>query len=272
MAAKNISVIKNPTAYACTFHCSVGKKMARARRGDCIRAGIWWLHSLEIFVCGPLRAEKHSNRSRQRASPASSHPHYYYLYFSFFFFALTIAPFSLKIHMAPLAIIKPLAAGFHFDAAGAHVHDQVEETIQQLDGKEIGPGFALGRRPQQAAVAEQQQTTGLRGAKVQRYGACLLCVPPGQCQVGRRRVKGDRLQGLHALAAERQVAMDTYFWVPLLSQPWQLQSEFIILVDHLINERNVALRWQLRKAIGPAQKLGYDSLINEAMNATHARL
>uniref|UniRef100_A0A3Q2Z997 Uncharacterized protein n=1 Tax=Hippocampus comes TaxID=109280 RepID=A0A3Q2Z997_HIPCM len=92
--------------------------------------------------------------------------------------------------MAPLAIIKPLAAGFHFDAAGAHVHDQVEETIQQLDGKKVGPGFALRRRPQQAAVAEQQQTTGLRGAKVQRYGACLFCVPPGQCQVGRRRVKG----------------------------------------------------------------------------------
>uniref|UniRef100_A0A8C5HDC7 Uncharacterized protein n=1 Tax=Gouania willdenowi TaxID=441366 RepID=A0A8C5HDC7_GOUWI len=78
--------------------------------------------------------------------------------------------------MAPLAIIQSSAAGFYFDAA---------------------------------AVAEQQQAVGLRGAEVKRHGPRLLGVPPGQRQVGRRRLEGDGFQGLHVLAAEDQVAMDT---------------------------------------------------------------
>ena len=38
---------------------------------------------------------------------------------------LTFTALSLKVHMAPLAIIHLLAAGLHLDAAGAHVHEQV---------------------------------------------------------------------------------------------------------------------------------------------------
>lgn len=120
--------------------------------------------------------------------------------------------------MAPLAIVEPLVTGSHLDAARAHIHDQVEKPIQQLYGEEIGPGLPVGLRALQAAVAEQQQADGLCGAEVKRYGARLLCVPPGQCQVGRRRVKGDRLQGFHILAAEYQVTMDTDLWVSLFSQ------------------------------------------------------
>lgn len=120
--------------------------------------------------------------------------------------------------MAPLAIIKPLVAGFHLYAARAHIHDQVKEAIQQLHGEEVGPGLPVGPRALQAAVAEQQQARGLRGAEVKRYGARLLCVPPGQCQVGGRRVEGDRLQGFHVLAAEFQVTMDTDLRVLLFSQ------------------------------------------------------
>uniref|UniRef100_A0A671VA58 Uncharacterized protein n=1 Tax=Sparus aurata TaxID=8175 RepID=A0A671VA58_SPAAU len=75
--------------------------------------------------------------------------------------------------MAPLAVIQPLVAGFHLDA----------NSVQQLDGEEVGPGLPVGLRSLQAAVAEQQQAAGLCGAEVKRYGARLLCVPPGQCQV-----------------------------------------------------------------------------------------
>uniref|UniRef100_A0A672GCD7 Uncharacterized protein n=1 Tax=Salarias fasciatus TaxID=181472 RepID=A0A672GCD7_SALFA len=121
--------------------------------------------------------------------------------------------------MAPLAVVEPLVAGFHLDAARAHIHDQVEQPVQQLDGEEVCPGLPVGLRALQTAVTEQQQPAGLRGAEVKRYGACLLCVPPGQRQVGRRRVEGDRLQGFHVLAAEYQVTMDTDLRVSLFSQP-----------------------------------------------------
>uniref|UniRef100_A0A8C9Y9I4 Uncharacterized protein n=1 Tax=Sander lucioperca TaxID=283035 RepID=A0A8C9Y9I4_SANLU len=120
--------------------------------------------------------------------------------------------------MAPLAIIKPLVTGFHFDAARAHIHDQVKKSIQQLHGEEVSPGLPVGLYALQTAMAEQQQADGLCGAEVKRYGAYLLCVPPGQCQVGRRCVESDRLQGFHILAAEYQVTMDTDLWVSLFSQ------------------------------------------------------
>lgn len=81
--------------------------------------------------------------------------------------------------MAPLAIIQSLVTGFHFDAPRAHIHDQVQKAIQQLYGEEVGPGLSLWLCTLQAAMAEQQQATGLCGAEVERYGARLLCVPPG---------------------------------------------------------------------------------------------
>uniref|UniRef100_A0A672ZFU8 Uncharacterized protein n=1 Tax=Sphaeramia orbicularis TaxID=375764 RepID=A0A672ZFU8_9TELE len=88
--------------------------------------------------------------------------------------------------MAPFAIIKPLVTRFHLNAARAHVHNQVEEAIQQLYGEEISSGLPVGLRTLQAAMTEQQQAAGLSGAEVKRYCACLLCVPPGQSQVGKQ--------------------------------------------------------------------------------------
>lgn len=121
--------------------------------------------------------------------------------------------------MPPLAIVKPLIAGFNLNAAGAHIHGQVEKSLQQLYGKEVGAGLPIRQHSLLAAVAEQQQAAGLCGAEVKRYGASPFSVPPGQCQVGRRRVEGDRLQSFHVFAAEYQVAMDTDLGVPLLSEP-----------------------------------------------------
>uniref|UniRef100_A0A4W6D4C4 Uncharacterized protein n=1 Tax=Lates calcarifer TaxID=8187 RepID=A0A4W6D4C4_LATCA len=92
--------------------------------------------------------------------------------------------------MAPLAVAEPRVTRFCLDAAGAHIHDQVEKSIQQLYGEEVCPGLPVGLYSLQAAMTEQQQAVGFRGAEVKRYGARLLCVPPGQCQVGRWRVEG----------------------------------------------------------------------------------
>ena len=114
----------------------------------------------------------------------------------------TVTPFPVEVHMVPLAIIEHCVTSFRLDAARAHIHDQVEKSIQQLYCEEVSPGLPVGLRSLQAAMTEQQQAAGLCGAEVKRYGTCLLCVPPGQCQVGRWHVEGDRLQGLHILAAE----------------------------------------------------------------------
>lgn len=185
-----------------------------------------------LFSPSQLGLEKHSNRNRQTASSA----------FTNTLNSLTVASFPLEVDMAPLAIIQSLVTGFHLDAARAHIHDQVEKSIQKLNGEEVSPGLPVGLRTLKAAMAEQQQAAGLCGAEVKRYGARLLCVPPGQCQEGKRCVEGDGLQGLHVLAAEDQVTMDTDLRVPLFSQPRQFQSKLIILVDHLINERDVVVR------------------------------
>lgn len=133
--------------------------------------------------------------------------------------SFTVAPVPLEVHVAPLAVIQPPVTGLHLDAPGAHIHDQVEQPVHQLDGEEVGPLLLVRLRPLQAAMAEQQQAAGLHRAEVKGYGACLLCVPSGQRQVGRRCVEGDWLQGLHALAAEYQVTMDTDLRVSLFSQP-----------------------------------------------------
>lgn len=121
--------------------------------------------------------------------------------------------------MAPLATVEPVVAGFDLDAARTHIHNQVEKSIQQLYGEEVGTGLLVGLRTLQVTMTEQQQAAGFCGAKVKRYGPRLLCVPPGQCQEGRWHVEGDRLQGFHILTAEYQVTMDTDFGVPLFSQP-----------------------------------------------------
>uniref|UniRef100_A0A674PDP7 Uncharacterized protein n=1 Tax=Takifugu rubripes TaxID=31033 RepID=A0A674PDP7_TAKRU len=88
--------------------------------------------------------------------------------------------------VAPLAVVQPRVPGLHLDAPGAHVHDQIQEPVHQLHGEEVGPLLLVGRRPLLAAVAEQQQAAGLRGAEVKGDGARLLRVPPGQRQEGRR--------------------------------------------------------------------------------------
>lgn len=165
---------------------------------DCIHAGIRQFHNLEALLL-------YSRNTADRKLHPPSHNF------------LTTAPCPLEVHVAPLAIIEPSITSSHLDATRAHIHDQVKKSIQQLYGKEVGPGLPVGLCSLQAAMTEQQQATGFCGAEVKRYGTCLLCVPPGQCQVGRRCVEGDRLQGLHTLTAERQITMDTDLRVSLFS-------------------------------------------------------
>uniref|UniRef100_A0A8C8STH0 Uncharacterized protein n=1 Tax=Pelusios castaneus TaxID=367368 RepID=A0A8C8STH0_9SAUR len=118
---------------------------------------------------------------------------------------LTFAPVALEVHVAPLAIIDLLVAGSHLDATRAHVQQQVEVAIQQLHGKVVSLVWALSTalpRGLEPPMAKEQQPVGLGGAEVKGDGACLLGVPLGQGDVGLGRLKGDRVQRRHVLAAE----------------------------------------------------------------------
>uniref|UniRef100_A0A8C9SG15 Uncharacterized protein n=1 Tax=Scleropages formosus TaxID=113540 RepID=A0A8C9SG15_SCLFO len=152
---------------------------------------------------------------------------------------LTLAALPLEVDVTPLAIVDLLVAGLHLDAAGAHVHEQVEEAIEQLDGEVVGLELAVGTLllgALQAAVAEEQQAAGLRGAEVEGDGACLLGVPPGEGDVGLGGLEGDRVKGCDVLAAEHQVPVQADLGVSLDGQAGQLQLEVIVLVDHLRRE------------------------------------
>uniref|UniRef100_A0A3Q2XQ10 Uncharacterized protein n=1 Tax=Hippocampus comes TaxID=109280 RepID=A0A3Q2XQ10_HIPCM len=123
--------------------------------------------------------------------------------------------------VTPFPIIDFLVAGFQLGFARAHVDQQVQITIQQLQGEVIGlqlPSGLLLFGPLRAAVAEEEEAAGLRGAEVEGDGARLL---------------GDRVQGRHVLAAEHQVAVQGDFWVTLDGQAGELQLEVVVLVHHL---------------------------------------
>lgn len=68
-------------------------------------------------------------------------------------------------------------------------------------------------------MAEQQESTRLCGAEVERDGPCLLGVPLGQGDEGLSGLKGDRVQGCHVFTAEHKVTIQGDFRVTLDGQP-----------------------------------------------------
>ncbi len=160
---------------------------------------------------------------------------------------LTSPSFPLEVHVAPLSVVHLLVAGLELDAAGAHVHQQVEKAVQQLHGEVVGLHLTAGPLLFAAlglAVAEQQQAAGLGGAEVEGDGAGLLGVPARQRDVGLGRLESHGVQGRHVLAAEHQVPVHTDLRVPLDGQTRQLQLEVVVLVHHLqgcIKQRKYSL-------------------------------
>uniref|UniRef100_A0A8C2WPY4 Uncharacterized protein n=1 Tax=Cyclopterus lumpus TaxID=8103 RepID=A0A8C2WPY4_CYCLU len=138
--------------------------------------------------------------------------------------------------MAPVPVIDLLVAGLQFCFSRAHIDQQVQIPLQQLHGKVIGlqlPTGLLLFGTLRTAVAEQQESAGLRSAEVKGDGARLLGVPLGQGDVGLGGLKGDRVQGCHVLTAEHQVTIQGDLGVALDSQPRQLQLKIVVLVHHL---------------------------------------
>lgn len=118
---------------------------------------------------------------------------------------LTFPSFPLEIHMAPFPVVDLLVAGLQLCFSRAHINQQVQIPIQQLHGKVISlqlPTGLLLFGALRAAVAEQQESAGLRSAEVEGDRARLLGVPLWQGDVGLGGLEGDGVQGRHVLAAE----------------------------------------------------------------------
>lgn len=138
--------------------------------------------------------------------------------------------------MAPIPIIDLLVAGLQLCFPGAHVNQQVQIPVQQLHCEVISlqlPARLLLFRALRSAVAEEQESAGLCGAEVKGDGACLLCVPFGQRDVGLGGLEGDGVQRCHIFTTEHKVAVQGNFGVPLDGQPGKLELEVIVLVHHL---------------------------------------
>ena len=82
-------------------------------------------------------------------------------------------------------------------------------------------------------MAVEQQTAGLRGAEIKGDRAGLLGIPAREGDVSSRRVKADRVQSGHVLAAEGQITMHGDLRVMQLSETGELQPELVIRVHHL---------------------------------------
>lgn len=138
--------------------------------------------------------------------------------------------------MAPIPIIDLLVASLQLCFPRAHVNQQVQIPVQQLHCEVISlqlPAGLLLFGALRSAVAEQQESTWLRGAEVKGDGARLLCVPLGERDVGLGGLEGDGIQRCHILATEHKVAVQGNFGVPLDGQPGKLELEVIVLVHDL---------------------------------------
>uniref|UniRef100_A0A4W4FJ78 Uncharacterized protein n=1 Tax=Electrophorus electricus TaxID=8005 RepID=A0A4W4FJ78_ELEEL len=143
--------------------------------------------------------------------------------------------------VVPLAVVDLLVDRPRLGGARAHVQQQIQVSVQHLDGEEVHLqcegalgllGLLLG-----PPVAEEQQAIGLRGAEVEGDGARLLGVPLVQGNEGLRGLKRDGVKSGHVLTLEGHHTMDLHLVVALQSQPGELQSHVVVFVYHLSNDR-----------------------------------
>uniref|UniRef100_A0A4W6E523 Uncharacterized protein n=1 Tax=Lates calcarifer TaxID=8187 RepID=A0A4W6E523_LATCA len=125
--------------------------------------------------------------------------------------------------MVPLAVIDFLVDCLSLCGSRAHVQQQVQMTIQHLNGKEVHLeslgtlgilGLLLG-----LAMAEEEKAVGLCGTEVKRYGACLLSVPLVEDDERLWCLKCDRVQSGHVLTLKGHSTMDLHLGITLPGQP-----------------------------------------------------
>lgn len=120
--------------------------------------------------------------------------------------------------MTPLPVIDLLIAGFELDATGAHVHEQVQEALQQFHGKIVSfqlTPMTLLFIALWLAMTEEKQAAGFRRPEVERDGTRLFGVPARECDVGLGCLEGHGVERCYVLTAEHQVTVETDLWIAL---------------------------------------------------------
>ena len=138
--------------------------------------------------------------------------------------------------MVPGAVVDLSLRGLDLDGAGAHVQQQVQPSVQQLDRKEVhlvvllalGVPSVLG-----LAVGEEYQPVGLGGAEVKRDGAHAFGVPFRQGQVGVGRLEVDGVEGGNVFALEDHIALEFHLGVHDAGEAGKLQPDIVVLIHHL---------------------------------------
>uniref|UniRef100_A0A3B1J3K7 Uncharacterized protein n=2 Tax=Astyanax mexicanus TaxID=7994 RepID=A0A3B1J3K7_ASTMX len=146
--------------------------------------------------------------------------------------------------MVPFSIIDLLVHSLGLGGARAHVQQEIEVSVQHLNGKEVhlhGLGafgvfllLLLG-----FAVAEEQQAVGFGGAEVEGDGTGLLRRPLAERDERFGGLEGDRVQGGHVLTLESHDSAHFHLGITLFGQARQLQPHVVVLVYNLdVREEN----------------------------------
>lgn len=141
--------------------------------------------------------------------------------------------------MVPVAVVDLALRGLDLDSARAHVQQQEETSLQELDGEEVHLVVALAAGVPSVlglALRVKDEAVGLGGAEVEGDGAHALGVPLGQAQEGLWRLEGDGVQDGNGLALEHHVALHLHLGVHDAGQARQLQADVVVFVHHLAQQ------------------------------------
>ncbi|KAJ0005079.1 hypothetical protein NQD34_011293, partial [Periophthalmus magnuspinnatus] len=141
--------------------------------------------------------------------------------------------------VVPLSVVHLLVDRFRLGSPRAHVQQQIQMSIQHLNGKEVHfERLGVDRRHVLwrllgFSMAEEEQSVRLGGPEVKGDRAGLLGVPLVEDDVRLGGLKGDGVEGCHVLAFKSYGAVDFHLRIALFGQTGQLQPHVVVFVHNL---------------------------------------
>lgn len=85
-------------------------------------------------------------------------------------------------------------------------------------------------------MGEEDESVGFGGPEIEGDGADPLGIPLGQAEVGIRALKVDWVQGGYVFTLKHHFPLELHLGVYDAGQTGELQTDVVILVDHLEGE------------------------------------